>query len=182
MKSRTRVSKPGKEVVTVKKDIRLYNVLFPIWVLMFWPTPPVILITLFGNLAIDCGVLYVTLRVLKHPQKKEVMKGLWPKFWGYGFLADIIGAVWLWVTLCFFDILNLSFHLNFSIILLNPWRDPLSFLWTLSGVAVAGVCIYLFDKRAMKNCDLLDQRQIRIIALTMAIVTAPWLFLVPLYW
>lgn len=160
----------------MKKDARLYNILFPIWVLMFWPTPPVVLITLFGNLAIDCGVLYLALRLLKHPDKGGVMKGLWYKFWGFGFLADIIGAACLFGSLYLLD--NWFPYIN----ILNPWKDPLTFLWTLAGVAVAGVCIYLFDRRAMKNCALLDDRQKRIIALTMAIVTAPWLFLVPLYW
>ena len=166
----------------MKRDVRLYNVLFPIWILMFWPTPPIILITLFGNLAIDCLVLYLTLRVLKHPGKKEVVKGLWYKFWGFGFLADVIGAASMVVSLVLFELLSYHDLLDISINILNPWSDPLAFLWTLSGVAVAGVCIYLFDKRTMKSCDLLDDRQKHIIALTMAIVTAPWLFLVPLYW
>ena len=161
----------------MKKDIRLYNVLFPIWVLMFWPTPPVILITLFGNLAIDCGVLYVTLRVLKHPQKKEVMKGLWSKFWGYGFLADFIGAACLFGSLYLIDAWSWFPDVNVS----NPWENPASFLWTLSGVAIAGVCIYFFDKKAMGETDLLTDRERHVIALAMAIVTAPWLFLAPLY-
>ena len=41
--------------------------------------------------------------------------------------------------------------------------------------------IYFFDKRAMRSCTLLDGRQKHIVALTMAIVTAPWTFLIPLY-
>ena len=39
-----------------KKSVRLYNVIFPIWILMFWPSPPVFLLTLLGNLAVDCLV------------------------------------------------------------------------------------------------------------------------------
>ena len=49
------------------------------------------------------------------------------------------------------------------------------------GVALAGVCIYFFDKRAMGSCELLDGRQRHIVALVMAIVTAPWLFFIPTY-
>ena len=162
----------------MKKDVRLYNVLFPIWILMFWPTPPIILITLFGNLAIDCLVLYCALRVLKHPARGEVVKQLWWKFWGFGFLADIIGAGCLFGSLYLMELLPWLPYIN----IINPWKDPLSFLWTMAGVAIAGVCIYFLDKRAMKNCALLDPRQRHIIALTMAVVTAPWLFLVPLYW
>lgn len=46
-------------------------------------------------------------------------------------------------------------------------------------MALAGVCIYFFDMRAMKSCDLLTGREKRIIALTMAAATAPWLFFIP---
>lgn len=38
------------------------------------------------------------------------------------------------------------------------------------------------NKRAMKECELLTQREKHVVALTMAIVTAPWLFFIPLYW
>ena len=50
-----------------KKPVRLYNVIFPFWLILFWPTPPVILLTLFGNLAIDCLVVFLALLALKHP-------------------------------------------------------------------------------------------------------------------
>ena len=43
------------------KPLKLYNVIFPIWILMFWPSPPVILLTLLGNLAIDCLVVFLAL-------------------------------------------------------------------------------------------------------------------------
>ena len=48
-------------------------------------------------------------------------------------------------------------------------------------MALAGVCIYFFDKRAMGSCELLDDRQRHVVALAMAIVTAPWLFFIPVY-
>ena len=49
-----------------KSKVRLYNVIFPVWILMFWPSPPVVLITFFGNLAIDCLVVFFALLALKH--------------------------------------------------------------------------------------------------------------------
>ena len=131
-----------------------------------------------------CAVLLITLAVLKHTQKKTVLKKLWWKFWLLGFLADFIGAVSLfgcWYLSLLPDPVGSWIDSIISQAFLNPFRTLPGFLYTLAGVAAAGVCIYFFDKRAMKSCTLLDGRQRHIIALTMAIVTAPWTFLIPLY-
>lgn len=167
----------------MKKQVRLYNVLFPIWVL--WLFPQVLAIVLPGNLVIDCLVLFLTLLALKHRQKGAVVKQLWWKFWLLGFAADLVGTAWMfagWFPSAlpspigdFWENAMLSAHM------LRPWTHPLTFCWTLAGIAIAGACIYFFDKRAMKKCDLLTGREKHVIALTMAIVTAPWLFFMPLY-
>lgn len=166
----------------MKKSKKLYNVLLPIWILYFFPQ--VLLITLPGNLLIDCAVLLITLAVLKHTEKKAVLKKLWWKFWLLGFLADFIGAVFLfgfWYLSLLPEPVGPWVDQVVSDAFLNPFRTLPGFLYTLAGVAIAGVCIYFFDKRAMKSCPQLDKRQRYIIALTMAIVTAPWTFLIPLY-
>lgn len=161
----------------MKKQTRLYNVLFPIFLL--WLFPPVLAIVLPGNLLIDCGVLFLTLLALKHTQKGAVVKKLWWKFWLLGFAADLVGSAWMFLGWFLIDrIMEKGVtYIN----LIRPWTHPLPFLWTLAGVAIAGVCIYFFDKRAMKKCDLLTDREKHIVALAMAIATAPWLFFVPLY-
>lgn len=162
----------------MKKHVRLYNVLFPIWLL--WLFPQILAFVLPGNLIIDGLVLLLALLVLKHAQKGAVVKQLWWRFWLLGFAADLIGTAWMvlgWYLMSLPAVEALVKYVN----LLRPWTHPLTFLWTLAGVALAGVCIYFFDKRAMKKCGLLDARQKHIIALTMAIATAPWLFFLPLY-
>ena len=166
----------------MKRDVKLYNILLPIWILYFFPQ--VWLITLPGNLLIDCLVLLIALAALKHTQKKAVLKRLWWKFWILGFLADFVGALFLfgfWYLSLLPDPVGRWVEEVFSAAALNPFRTLPGFLYTLAGVAAAGVCIYFFDKRAMKSCPLLDGRQRHVIALSMAIVTAPWTFLIPLY-
>lgn len=164
----------------MKNQVQLYNVLFPIWVL--WLFPQVLAIVLPGNLAIDCLVLFAALLALKHRQKGVVVKQLWWKFWLLGFAADLVGTVWMvagWFGMAALDAKNLWTipYIN----LLRPWLHPLTFFWTLAGIAIAGVCIYFFDERAMKKCDLLNEREKHAVALTMAIATAPWLFFLPVY-
>ena len=172
----------------MKRETRLYNVIFPIWILMFWPSPPVFLVTLFGNLAIDCGVVTLTLLALRHSAKGAVLRRCWWKVWLYGFLSDVIGAVWLAAGLFGAWALDADgtaagWVRDFAMAMtLNPFRYPLALAWTAVGTAVAGVCIYFFDRRAFRHIPELDGRQSHILALTLALVTAPWLFFIPIYW
>ena len=160
------------------KQTKLYNIILPIWLLVLFPQ--VWLITVPGNLIIDCAVLLLTLLALKHPQKKGVLKQLWWKFWLLGFAADAVGVAWMILGLLLGECSPwLQKHLTYT--LHNAFGSPLSFVWTLISVVLAGVCIYFFDKQAMRSCPLLTDRQKHIIALTMAIVTAPWLFFIPMY-
>lgn len=164
----------------MKKQTRLYNVILPIWMIVALPSP-LWLVILPGNLLADCLVLLITLLALKHPQKGAVVKQLWWKLWLLGFAADAIGVVWMFLGwlgyLPFGDVWeNTVFHVTH-----NAFANPWAFLWTLAGVALAGVCIYFFDKRAMKSCELLSQRERHVIALTMAVLTAPYLFFIPVY-
>ena len=170
----------------MKKQTRIYNVIFPIWILILFPQLLVFVIP--GNLIVDCAVLWFTLLALKHARKEAVVKQLWWKFWLLGFAADAIGVAWMFLGVLPmmlgdsrqpgpWDIPWLADAINS--LMTNTFRHPLAFLWTLAGVALAGVCIYFFDRRAMKSCELLDGRQRHIVALVMAIVTAPWLFFIP---
>lgn len=161
----------------MKKQTRIYNVIFPIWLLILFPQ--VLVFVIPANLAVDCAVLWFTLLALKHAQKGAVVKQLWWKFWLLGFAADLIGVAWMFLGW----LLSIPFEDwwtdTLRYIMYDPFGHPLAFLWTLGGVALAGVCIYFFDRRAMKSCEPLDGRQRHIAALVMAIATAPWLFFIP---
>ena len=73
-----------------KKDIRLYNVLFPIWFYLLFPQ--VWLLILSVNFLIDSLVVYFSTK----QQGLENAKALWKDHilpvWGIGFLSDLIGA------------------------------------------------------------------------------------------
>lgn len=170
----------------MKKQTRIYNVIFPIWLLILFPQ--LLVYVLPGNLIIDCAVLWFTLLALKHTQKGAVVKKLWWKFWLLGFAADLIGVAWMflgWLSSAYaYDRMGADAEWIWKMghaLMTNAFRHPVAFLWTLAGVGIAGVCIYFFDKRAMRSCELLDGRQRHAVALTMAIATAPWLFFIPLY-
>lgn len=163
----------------MKREHRLYNVIFPIWMLALFPQ--VWLIVIPGNLLVDCLVLLLTLLALKHRDKGGVVKQLWWKFWLLGFAADAIGVAWMLLGWLLAVPFGSWWESSVGHIMHNAFAHPAAFLWTLAGVAIAGVCIYFFDKKAMGRCALLTPRAKHIIALVMAVVTAPWLFFIPMY-
>ncbi len=168
------------------RQTKLYNILLPIWLLVL--LPPMWLIVIPGNLVIDCAVTLLTLTALKQTAKWSVLKKVWWKFWLLGFAADAIGLIWLLL-----GIVPSTGWLHLSNSFVQLWDESVghivgrtfdhwaSFLWMLVAVVLAGVCIYFFDKRVLRKCDLLTDQEKHIVALTMAIVTAPWTFFIPMY-
>lgn len=161
------------------KQTRLYNVIFPIWMLFLFPV--VWLIALPGNLIIDCAVVLFTLMALKHTQKKAVLKQVWRKIWLLGFAADFVGVALLLPAMFLAGYLPEPWDRWVNPVMYNCWKSPVALLWTAAAVALAGWAIYCFDKRAMESCDLLTDRERHIVALTLAVVTAPWMFFIPTY-
>ena len=76
-----------------RKTIRLYNILFPIWMLIWIPSW-LWLILIPANLLIDGLVLYYSQKKLQIDDPQLIRKHLW-KVCPAGFLADLAGAVLL---------------------------------------------------------------------------------------
>ena len=163
-----------------KREIRLYNMILPLWLL--WIFPQVWFLLLPGNLLIDTEVLLCALLALRRPDKGRLMKRLWWRIGWRGFAADAAGVAWLLLTLILWD-MNVGRRRAFwqkwlEGVMGDPFSHPVAFLWTLAAVAIAGVCIYYLDKKPMRAAGLTDREAHRA-ALALAIVTAPWAFLIP---
>ena len=159
-------------------SVKLCNVLYPIWILIFFPQ--VLAIVIPGNLIVDMAVLLIALAAMRHRAKGAVLRRCWWKVWLLGFAADLIGAAWMvlgWFVTSWVPSLDSSL----GKILYNPFGHPAAFLWTAAGVAIAGWFIFLLDRQVFRSVPELTSRQSTRLALTFAIVTAPWLFFLPLY-
>lgn len=159
-------------------SVKLCNVLFPIWILIFFPQ--VLAIVIPGNLIVDAAVLLLALAAMRHRAKGAVLRRCWWKVWLLGFAADLIGAAWMvlgWLLATWLP----GGAETLGKILYNPFGHPAAFLWTAAGVAIAGWFIFLLDRRVFRSVPELTSRQSTRLALTFAIVTAPWLFFLPLY-
>ena len=159
-------------------SVKLCNVLFPIWILIFFPQ--VLAIVIPGNLIVDAAVLLIALAAMRHRAKGAVLRRCWWKVWLLGFAADLIGAAWMvlgWLLATWLP----GGAETLGKIMYNPFGHPAAFLWTAAGVAIAGWGIFLLDRRVFRSVPELTSRQSTRLALTFAIVTAPWLFFLPLY-
>ena len=171
----------------MEKELKLYNLLFPMWVL--WIFPPFIIVCGVGNLIIDAAVILIAAKCLKIDRFFKKHKSCIFKAWGLGFAADFIGAGFLMLISELLYFLGTNFeslkYLNDYVrwnVDYNPFANIYALLITVLSIAIAGFYIYLFNKKiSLKNVDI-DERHKKIISLTMAIATSPYLFLIPGEW
>lgn len=154
----------------MRKDIKLYNLIFPMWSVYFYGLffLPLWLILLPANFIVDTVVLLLLFRWLKLPEKKALYwKSIW-KTWGFGFLADFVASG---ILIAASDLIDFSFN----VYTVNPG----SILIATVGVVLAGILIYFFHMRFIwKKIDM-EEEQKKKIALGMAILTAPYLMYLP---
>ena len=156
------------------RSIRLYNVIFPIWFFFF--LPPIWLVMLPVNFGVDTLVLMLSAR----RQQVEDRKALWKKHilpvWGIGFLSDLIGA----------GLVFLIYLVVAESPLVDTWMNPVLFPGTtiisIPGEVRAGVMLYILHKKLTFRKSALDPAVIHKLCLHLAIFTAPYTMLIPLYW
>lgn len=143
----------------MKKETRLYNVLFPLWMIMLFPQ--IWLVVLPGNFIIDSIVLILSMLLLKIRNKGPFYKQNILKIFGCGLLADIVGSAYMLLMMTVLHIGNMGDELYL----------------TLPALVISSVCIFLLNRFVtFRKCE----KCIRIrLSLIFAIVTAPYTFLVP---
>ena len=164
----------------MKRDTRIYNVIFPVWMIVWLPSW-LWLFLIPANYLIDWLVFKLSLRKLgldetiarKHNWKTCIC----------GFVSDFIGAMLLAAALFGTEsVITGDALADFqNNLVLNPWRSIPSLLVAFLGVALAGVCIYFLNKKIVLM-NLVTKEQAHYIALRLAIFTAPYLYLLPMEW
>ena len=146
----------------MKKDIKLYNVLFPFWMLLLFPQAW--LIVLPGNFLIDSLVLVVSLIMLQETQKKNFYKAYIVKIYLFGLLSDFFGATYMLLMLTVAEVGRMGDEIYL----------------TLPALLISAVLIFVFNYFfTFKKTD----KKIRLVlSLVFAIITAPYTFLIPSSW
>ena len=146
-----------------RKDVKLYNVLFPFWMILLL-IPQLWLIILPGNFIIDSIVFSVSLKILKLSEVKRLYRLYIGKIFFFGIISDLIGSAYMML-------MALVFHLG-------TMGDELYI--TLPALIISSVMIFVFNYYiTFKGFEKPIRKKL---ALTFAVVTAPYTFLVPSSW
>ena len=145
-----------------KHEIKLYNMVFPLWLSLF--LPPFWLIVLPSNFIIDSLVFLICMLVWKIPRKRYTYLRYIFKIFCFGLLSDILASAFMLICGYFSS---------------GSFRgDELYF--TIPGLILAAVLIFMFNYFVTFKPM---EKQLRFrLALTFAVVTAPYTFLVPSGW
>lgn len=145
----------------MKKDVKLYNVLFPLWMLLMFPQ--MWLIVLPGNFLIDSLVLLICMMLFKIVEKKDFYKKSILKIFGIGLLSDAVGAICLFIT-----------------VITEVWNFENELYFAIGGIIISAVLIFVLNYYiTFKECDKKTRMKL---SLVFSIVTAPYTFLVPTTW
>lgn len=145
-----------------KNSTKLYNVLFPVWMLFLFPQ--LWLYVLPGNFIIDSLVLIVSMCLLKVAEKKQMYKKHIFKIFLFGMLSDLIGAAYMLLLMGVFRI--------------GQTGDE--FYLTVPALLITAALIFVFNYFiTFKKTDNALRFRLSII---FALATAPYTFLIPTSW
>ncbi len=168
-----------------KNNFKLYNVIFPIWLL--WLFPMTWIVVLPANFIIDLIVVVLTLRFLKVQNIKSITKPIILKVWIFGFVSDFIGTLLMLLS----NIIDFDYNTSLgewwydnikNAVSYNPYRSIYAVIWVRLCVAITAIAIYLFNYKLVLKKSSLEDSQKKKLALSLAIFTAPYTFLIPTMW
>ncbi len=146
----------------MKNEIKLYNVLFPFWMLMLFPQ--VWFIILPGNFIIDSLVFVVSMFILRIADKKQWYKKHILKIFVFGFLSDIIGSAYMLLLMAGFEVGQMG-------------DEP---YLTIPALILSAVLIFIFNY--FITFRKLDKNLRFKFSIIFAVATAPYTFLIPSSW
>lgn len=143
----------------MKKDVKLYNAVFPFWLLML--LPEAWLVVLPANFLIDSLVLIISMFVFNFENKARFYKKSILKFFLIGILSDLAGSA-------------------FMLMSANTGAMGDELYLTIPAILISAVLIFVLNYFfTLKNSSKKERLGT---ALIFAIATAPYTFLVPSSW
>ena len=176
----------------MKKDVKLYNLILPTFML-FALSPLMWILSLTGNFIIDSIVLFLVSLVIHKRFSLKMYKSNILLVWVCGFVSDFIGAIYLFVVYRFvgdhheevttvWQSVQEGIHYAVD---LQSMESIWGIIYMASGILVAAVMIFIFDYAVFKSYATfksdtdVSRKQTIISALMFAIFTAPYTYFLP---
>lgn len=171
-----------------KNNIKLYNMVLPPFLLLML-VPKFLVLSLAINFVIDSVVLIIILLATKNLSLGNYGNTIF-KVWGLGFASDYICIAYMIgveaVLGGFLDLPQEGGDLLTQILSGPVWavnHDTYFSVWSaifiVSGVLISALCIFLFNYKISFKKLISSKKQRAISALVMALITAPYTFLLP---
>ncbi len=174
----------------MKKTNKLYNLILPPYMLMVF-IPWLAILSIIGNFVVDSIILgIVSFSVFKYFDMQFYRKNVL-KVWALGFVADFIGVLYLFLGSEFgYIYLNIVrqddggffYKLMDSMNNVTNHSDIVtgySVCFIFSAVLIASIAIFLLDYFIVFRKADMTKKQKVLSALSFAIFTAPYTFLLP---
>lgn len=152
------------------KKIKLYNVLFPIWMIVWFPTPLWLIL-----IPLNYGMDYLVLRLTSKDLDTKLINKLSIKTCLIGFLADFVGALFLFLLIYLGGALNISIFDNIG---WNPFASIISLFAIVVAIGISGFIIYKLNKKLFIKNNINNDKA-KYISKWLTIITSPYLYLIP---
>ena len=168
-----------------KHSVKLYNIIFPIWLL--WLVPVTWIVVLPANFIIDLLVIIITMKIMKIDDIKAKSKAVIWKVWIYGFIADFIGTAAMFMS----NVIDFNYKTDFgkwwyknitNAVSYKPFESIYSVLWVTACIIISAFFIYLLNYKLFTKVLDIDNIKKKKLALSLAVFTAPYLFYLPTIW
>ena len=174
----------------MKKDIKLYNMILPPYMLMTF-VPAIAIFSIVGNFVIDSLVLLIISFIIFKKINKDFYKKRILKVWSLGFAGDFVGVLYLFIgSEIGYNYINSNIYapndLTYSIMdsLNNVTNHPdsvsfYSICFLASAIFISSIAIFLFDYFIAFRKSEMTKKQRLLSSLAFAVFTAPYTFLLP---
>lgn len=166
----------------MNKKVTLYNVMFPLWLLMLFPQTWILVLPI--NFLVDSLVILIAGKIRKLNNVMECYKKSILKTFLFGFAADALGALVLLIP----EILPNKWFENVALnnirnaLIVNPFTNIFAFMYASFAIIVSMFFIYNFNlKFVFEKLDMSDKDK-KFMSLALTFITAPYTFLIPTAW
>lgn len=168
------------------KEIKLYNMILPPFMLFLF-LPWWWIGSIVGNFIIDSVVLLTLAFIMLKKFDFKVYKNSIIKVWTLGFTADLLGIFYLIIVSIaanaeYYEGNNIWKQILSGIYLATSYSHFDSIygvLFIVSGILLSAVLIFVFNYFISFKNSILSKKQKIIMSLFIAVLTAPYTFLLP---